>query len=52
MMQNKLVGIEEAARITGLSEYELRTGAISGKYPNMRAGGKHGKILFEINLLQ
>ena len=48
---NKIVGIKSAADITGLSEWELRTGAKNGKYPYLRVGGIRGKILFNIDLL-
>lgn len=33
-----MVGIKEAAQITGLSVWELRTGAQKGKYPFIRTG--------------
>lgn len=49
---SRMIGISEAHEITGLSKHELRTGAISGKYPRIRAGGSKGKILFDIQLLQ
>lgn len=48
----RMIGINEAHEITGLSKHELRTGAISGKYPHIRAGGSRGKILFSADLLQ
>lgn len=48
----RIVGINEAHEITGLSKHELRTGAISGKYPHLRAGGSKGKILFDIDILE
>lgn len=51
-MAKNRVGIKEAARITGLSEWELRTGSISGKYPSMRVGGPRGRIIFDIELLE
>lgn len=33
-----LVNTKEAARITGLSEYELRRGYLEGKYPALVIG--------------
>lgn len=48
----KRVGLKEAAKITGLSPWELRTGAKSGKYPNFRIGGARGRIIFDIDLLE
>ena len=44
-----LVNIKEAARLTGLSEYELRTGTIQGRYPYYKAGAKR---LFDVEALQ
>ena len=44
--------IKDASRITGLTEWELRTGANSGKYPHMRVGGPNGRIIFDIDLLE
>lgn len=46
-----VVKLKEAAELTGLSLHELRTGANSGKYPAMRVGGPHGRILFDLDLL-
>lgn len=51
MTLSKVVGIKEAAALTGLSAHELRAGAKSGKYPAMRAGGPHGRLLFDIERL-
>ena len=48
---NIIVGVKRAAAITGLSEWELRLGARTGKYPYLRVGSKRGKILFNIELL-
>lgn len=49
----RIVGINEAHEITGLSKHELRTGSISGKYPHLRVGdAKRGKIVFDIELLE
>jgi hypothetical protein len=44
-------GLKEAAEYTGLSAWELRTGALSGKYPSMRLGGPNGKFWFDFKLL-
>jgi hypothetical protein len=44
--------LKQAAKVTGLSAHELRTGAKSGRYPHVRVGNsKRGKILFDIDLL-
>ncbi|MDR0326568.1 MAG: hypothetical protein LBI19_10820 [Oscillospiraceae bacterium] len=43
--------IKQAAEHTGLSIWELRTGALSGKYPAMRIGGPRGKFWFDLDLL-
>lgn len=48
----KRVGVKEASEITGLSEWELRTGAKSKKYPFYRVGGKNGRIIFDVDLLE
>lgn len=48
----KRVGVKEAAKLTNLSEYELRTGAKSKKYPCYRVGGKNGRIIFDVDLLE
>ena len=48
----KRVGLKEAAITMGLSEWELRTGAKLGKYPNFRIGGIRGKIIFDLDLLE
>lgn len=46
-------GIKETSKITGLSEFELRNGAKSGKYPHYRIGNsKTGRIIFDIDLLE
>lgn len=47
-----MAGIKKAAAKTGLSEWELRTGCWSGKYPHLRVGGKRGKIIFDLELLE
>jgi len=47
----KRLGIKAAAEATGLSIWELRTGAKAGKYPSMRVGLGAGKILFDIDML-
>jgi hypothetical protein len=44
-------GLKNAAELIGLTEWELRTGALSGKYPMMRIGGAHGRMIFDIDLL-
>ncbi len=48
----RVQALKEAAIATGLSEYELRTGAKSGRYPAYRAGGPNGKFLFDVELLE
>ncbi len=47
----KMVLLQEASNVTGLSQWELRTGALSGKYPAMRIGGSRGKIVFDLDML-
>ncbi|NLN48639.1 MAG: hypothetical protein GX154_06035 [Clostridiales bacterium] len=44
--------LKQASLETGLSEWELSTGAKSGKYPAMRIGGNRGRWIFDIDLLQ
>lgn len=44
-------GLTEASEYTGLTKWELRTGALSGKYPAMRIGGERGKLWFDFDLL-
>jgi len=46
----KLVNAKEAARITGLSEWELRKGVKQGKYPFIKAG--ETKYLFNVEALE
>jgi hypothetical protein len=47
------VGLVEAAEHTGLSQSELRRGALAGRYPYMRLGDTgHGKMIFDIDLLE
>ena len=48
-----IVGIKKAAELTGLSEWELRTGAKKGKYPFYRPGsGKaNAPYMFDVDLL-
>lgn len=49
----KRVGVEAAAEATGLAKWELRQGAIAGRYPHMRVGdSKHGKIIFDLDILE
>lgn len=48
-----LLTLKQAAEHTGLSAWELRTGAIAGKYPHIRTGtGKGGKYLFNPEQLE
>lgn len=50
---SRRVKLKEAAEITGLSEFELRSGANSGKYPHIRVGNSRaGKIIFDLDLLE
>lgn len=51
-MKERMLGIKDTAAAIGISEWELRTGCWSGKYPHMRIGGKKGKIIFDIHLLE
>ena len=44
-------GLKEASAHTGLTVWELRTGALSGKYPYMRIGGQQGRFWFDFDLL-
>lgn len=44
--------IKQAAEITGLSYWELSTGAKSGKYPAFRIGSSRGRWAFDLDLLQ
>lgn len=44
-------GLKKTAQIVGLTPWELRTGALTGKYPAMRVGGSRGRIVFDIDLL-
>lgn len=39
MSETKLVNTKEAAKAVGLSEFELRNGWKSGKYPALPIGG-------------
>ena len=49
-----LMGLKEAAEAIGLTSWELRTGALSGKYPYIRGGkgGKNSPYIFDIELLR
>ncbi len=47
----RVVGIMEASKIFGLSQWELRQGVKNGKYPAFRVGGKKGKLMFNVKLL-
>lgn len=44
--------LKQVAKETGLSEWELSSGARSGKYPAMRAGGDRGRWIFDLDLLR
>lgn len=44
-------GLNAASEHTGLTVCELRTGALTGKYPSMRIGGPRGKFWFDFSLL-
>ena len=48
----KIVSVKEAAKLTGLSCWELSCGARSGKYPAMKIGGSRGKWAFDLDILQ
>ena len=45
-------GIKETSRITGISEWELRSGSKAGKYPHFRIGGPNGRLIFDIEILE
>jgi len=47
----KRVGVVEAARILGISEYSIRAGIRSGGYPALRVGKSGGKILIDLEQL-
>ena len=49
--EKRVGGLQAAVEHTGLSAWELRTGALSGKYPYMRIGGGRGKFFFNFDLL-
>lgn len=44
--------IKEAASYVGLSEWELRQGIRSGRYPALRVGVGKGKYIVDIDLLE
>lgn len=48
----KMALLKQAANETGLSEWELSTGARSGKYPAMRVGSTRGRWIFDLDLLK
>ncbi len=48
----RILQYKEAALLVGLSVTELYTGLRSGKYPGYRAGGKHGRWLVDIEMLE
>ena len=50
-MIRRMVNIKEAARASGLSEWELKRGVHAGDYPYIRVGEGRGKFLFDIELL-
>jgi hypothetical protein len=50
MAENKLIGIEEASELTGLSLYLLRKGVKTGRFPVVQLA-KGGKYLFDPKLL-
>ena len=45
----QIVTRTEAARATGLSAWELRKGALDGRYPHMRAGNR---FMYDLDLLE
>ena len=47
----RMVGVKEAAKETGLSEWELKRGANAGDYPHIRVGEGRGKFLFDMDML-
>jgi len=50
---SRRVGIKAASEATGLSQWELRQGARSGRYPHFRVGdSEHGRIIFDLELLE
>ncbi len=45
--------LKQASEVTGLSQWELRTGAKSGKYPHLRVGNSStGKLVFDLDILE
>ncbi|MDD3199347.1 MAG: hypothetical protein PHV95_09155 [Eubacteriales bacterium] len=48
----KRVLIKEASETVGLSEWELRQGIRSGRYPAMKVGTGKGKYIIDIDLLE
>lgn len=47
------VNLKAAAKATGLSLHELRSGARAGRYPHMRVGNpKTGRIIFDLDILE
>lgn len=50
-MGKKLL-IKEAANYVGLSEWELRQGIKSGRYPALKVGQGRGKYIVDIDLLE
>jgi len=47
----QLVGTEEAAALTGLSQYMLRKGVKEGRFPVIRTSETQGKFLFDTRVL-
>jgi len=47
----RMVSKKEAAKVTGLSEWELGRGARAGDYPCIKIGEGRGKYLFDVDLL-
>ncbi|WHH60419.1 hypothetical protein [Petroclostridium sp. X23] len=46
---SRRVLMKEAAKVTGLSEWELRTGAKAGRYPHMKVGNRY---IFDLDILE
>jgi len=50
--QKQMRTVKEIVEYFGISEYSIRAGIKQGKYPVIRIGGKNGKFLIDINLLE
>jgi hypothetical protein len=48
----KKLSIKDAANYVGLSEWELRQGIKSGRYPALKVGQGRGKYIVDIDLLE